>query len=120
MVKAFRSDAQTVLKDGKMGAYLRENGFINEISTPEALYQNFVERYVQTITRFTSALLHGQDILQAKHWTWALFHAVDCRNRVPNVKCVPATPYEVITGYKVNLKKTSQFVFGDLVAVHMP
>ena len=60
-----------------------------------------------------------QDILQAKHWTWALFHAVDCRNRVPNVKCAPATPYEVITGHKVNLKKTFQFVFGDLVAVHM-
>ena len=57
-VKAFRSDAETVLKDGKMGAYLRENGFIHELSTPEAHYQNFAERYVQTITRFTSALLH--------------------------------------------------------------
>ena len=103
-----------------MGAYLRKDGFIHEISTPEAHYQNFVERYVQTFTRFTSALLQGQDILQAKHGTWALFHAVDCRNRVPNVKCAPATPYEVITGYKINLKKTFQFVFDGLVAVHMP
>ena len=55
-VKAFRSDAETVLKDGKMGAFLRDNG---------SVYQNFVERYVQTINKFTSALLHGQDILQA-------------------------------------------------------
>ena len=45
-VKAFRSDAETVLKDGKMGVYLRENKLIHEMSTPEAHYQNFVERYV--------------------------------------------------------------------------
>ena len=119
-VKAFRSDAETVLKDGKMGQYLNDNGFIHELSTPEAHYQNFVERYVLTITTFTSALLHGQDILQSKHWHWALFHAVACRNRTPNVKCSPSTPYEIITGMKVNLTKTFQFVFGDLVAVHMP
>ena len=42
-VKAFRSDAETLLKDGKMGAYLRDNGFVHELSTPEAHYQNFVE-----------------------------------------------------------------------------
>ena len=117
-VKAFRSDAETVLKDGKMGEYLRENKYIHELSTPEAHYQNFVERYVQTVGNFTSALLHGQDILQAKHWNWALFHAVDCRNRVPNVKCKPSTPHEMVTGQKVNVSKTFQFSFGDLVAVH--
>ena len=44
-VKAFRSDAETVLMDGKMGAYFCENGFIHEISTPEAHYQTFIERY---------------------------------------------------------------------------
>ena len=119
-VKAFRSDAETVLKDGKMGAYLKEKGIIHELSTPEAHYQNFVERYVQTINKFTSALLHGQDILQAKHWNWALFHAVDCRNRVPNTKCRPASPYEIVTGIKTNLRKSFQFAFGDIVAVHLP
>ena len=119
-VKAFRSDAETVLKDGKMGAYLRENGIVHELSTPEAHYQNFVERYVQTINKFTSALLHGQDILQAKHWNWALFHAIDCRNRVPNTKSRPMSPYEMITGRKTNLQKSFQFVFGDIVAVHLP
>ncbi len=119
-VKAFRSDAETVLKDGRMGQYLEENGYVHELSTPEAHYQNFVERYVQTINKFTTALLHGQDILQSKHWDWALFHAVDCRNRVPNVKCSPSTPHEVITGDQINLDKTFQFTFGDLVAVHMP
>ena len=119
-VRAFRSDAETVLKDGKMGEYLKANGFVHELSTPDAHYQNFVERYVQTVNKFTAALLNGQDILQSKHWNWALFHAIDCRNRVPNSKCRPSSPYEVITGYKTNLKKTFQFTFGDLVAVHLP
>ena len=90
------------------------------MSTPEAHYQNFVERYVQTINKFTSALLHGQDILQAKHWNWALFHAIDCRNRVPNMKTRPQSPYEIIAGIKTNLQKTFQFVYGDMVAVHLP
>ena len=80
----------------------------------------FVRHYVQTINKFTSALLHGQDILQAKHWNWALFHAIDCRNRVPNVKTRPQSPYEMVTGIKTNLHKTFQFVFGDMVAVHLP
>ena len=119
-VKVFRSDAETVLKDGRMGQYLNENNFIHELSTPESHYQNFVERYVQTITKFTSALLHGQDVLHSKYWNWALFHAIDCRNRVPNSKCRPMTPYEMITGLKTNVKKTFQFTFGDIVAVHVP
>ena len=119
-VRCFRSDAETVLKDGKMGAYLKEHGIVHELSTPLAHYQNFVERYVQTINKFTSALLHGQDLLQSKHWNWALFHAVDCRNRVPNAKSRPLSPYEMITGRKTNLQKTFRFTFGDLVAIHLP
>ena len=55
-VKAFRSDAETVLKDGAMGKYLEDNGYVHELSTPEAHYQNFVERYVQTVNRFTSVI----------------------------------------------------------------
>ena len=103
-----------------MGSYLHENGYVHELSTPEAHYQNFVERYVQTIGKFTCALLHGQDILQSKHWDWALFHAVDCRNRTPSSKSRPLSPYEMITGQKTNVQKTFQFTFGDLVAVHLP
>ena len=102
-VKVFRSNAETVLKDGQMGAYLSENKYHHEMSTPEAHYQNFVERYVQIINKFTSALLHGQDILQSKHWNWALFHAIDCRNRVPNSKSRPLTPHEIITGQKTKI-----------------
>ena len=52
-MKAFRSDAETVPKDGEMGVFLREKGFVHELSTPEAHYQNFVQRYVQTINKFT-------------------------------------------------------------------
>ena len=98
----------------------RQDGCLSpgERIRPRAIhYQNFVERYVQTIIKFTSALLHGQDILQAKHWNWALFHAIDCRNRVPNTKSRPMSPYEMITGRKTNLQKSFQFVFGDIVRI---
>ena len=36
---------------------------------------------MNTISRATAALLHGQHFLQAKHRDWALFHAIDCKNR---------------------------------------
>ena len=45
--------------------------------------------------------------------------SVDCRNRTPNKKCGMKSPYEVLTGRKVNLEKSFQFAFGDLVAVHV-
>ena len=62
-----------------MGQYLEDNGYYHEISTPEAHYQNFVERYVNTIVRATATLLHSHHFLKSKHWDWALFHAIDCR-----------------------------------------
>ena len=118
-VKIFRSDSETVLKDGELGPYLEENGYFHELSTPEAHYQNFVERYVNTISRATATLLHAQDFLTSKHWDWALFHAINCKNRTPNKKCKMKSPYEVLTGRRVNLNKSFQFAFGDLVAVHI-
>ena len=118
-VKIFRSDAETVLKDGEMGQYLEENGIYHETSTPEAHYQNFVERYVNTAVRATATLLHSQPFLKDKHWDWALFHAIDCKNRTPNKKSGMKSPYEVLTGRRVNLNKSFQFAFGDLVAVHI-
>ena len=115
-IKAFRSDAETVLKDGKMGEYLNANGYIHELSTPEAHYQNFVERYVQTIGRFTAALLHGQDILSAKHWDWALFHAIDCRNRTPKTPSrSPWLPTKSLPESKSISRKPSNLYSGTLL-----
>lgn len=118
-VKIFRSDSETILKNGDMGRYLEENGYFPECSAPEAHYQNFVERYVKTAVRAAATLLHGQQFLPAKYWDWALHHAIDCKNRTPNSKCPSTSPYEILTGRKVNLLKSFQFTFGDLVAVHI-
>ena len=109
-----------MLVDGDMGTYLKENAYIHEKSAPEAHYQNFVERYVGTLTRSATALLHGQYFLRAEHWNWALFHAAACKNRTPYSKSQPQSPHEVITGQRVNLEKSFQFAFGDLVAVRIP
>ena len=119
-VKIFRSDSETVLVDGAMGAYLAEQGYVHEKSAPEADYQNFVERYVGTVIKAVAALLHGQHFLRAEHWHWALFHAINCKNRTPNKKSCPRSPHEIITGQRVNLQKSFQFTFGDLIAVRLP
>ena len=39
-VRAFRSDAETVLKDGRMGQYLRDNGYVHELSVQPQLEAN--------------------------------------------------------------------------------
>lgn len=119
-VKILRTDSETILKNGEVRDYLAEHAIMPELSTPYAHYQNLVERHVDMVTRGTAAMLHGQPFLRARHWDWAMFHSIACRNRTPNKKCFPLSPYEVITGKKVNLEKTFQFTFGDLVAVHVP
>ena len=119
-VKILRTDSETILKNGDVGNFLADNGITPELSTPYAHYQNLVERHVDMVTRGTAAMLHGQPFLRARHWDWAMYHSVACRNRTPNTKCHPLSPHEVMTGRKVNLEKTFQFTFGDLVAVHVP
>lgn len=118
--KILRTDSEEVLVHGSVGKYLASIGMKTELSAPYAHHQNFVERYVQTANKGTSALLHGQRFLKAHHWDKALMHFIDCRNHSPNVKCGKMSPYEVITGQTTNLKKTFQFAFGDLVYVRIP
>jgi hypothetical protein len=118
--KVIRTDSEEVLVHGNVGRYLAGIGIKTELSAPYAHHQNFVERYVQTANKGTSALLHGQRFLKAHHWDKALMHYIDCRNHSPNVKCGKKSPHEVITGRTTNLEKTFQFAFGDLVYVRIP
>jgi hypothetical protein len=119
-VKTLRTDSEKILELGEVGEYLARSGIEHEKSAPYAHYQNFVERYVQTVNKGTSTLLHAQRFLKADHWDRALIHFVDCRNHQPNSKCGYRTPHEIVTGHTTNVAKTFQFSFGDLVAVHVP
>jgi hypothetical protein len=77
-VKFFRSDSEQIIKWGPVRQLLQKEGIQHEFSLPYAHYQNFVERYVQTICKATSAVLHGQSLLKASLWNYALFYVVDC------------------------------------------
>ena len=57
--KRYGHDVKIFLKDGDMGSYLEANGYYHELSSPEAHYQNFVERYVKTAVRGAATLLHA-------------------------------------------------------------
>jgi hypothetical protein len=84
-----------------------------------AHYQNLVERYVQTITKAVSTIIHGQALLQSRLWDYALFYVVNCRNLMPNSKTGRETPSQMVTGAKyLDLQRENLFSFGKLVIVH--
>jgi Reverse transcriptase (RNA-dependent DNA polymerase) len=115
--KIMRTDSERMLIMGDVGRYLEIEGITPEHSAPDAHYQNFVERYVQTVVKGTSAMLHGQRFLKANQWDKALYHLVDCKNHSPNSKCGNMSPSMTITGERTNVKKKFQYSFGDLVSV---
>jgi hypothetical protein len=85
-VKAFRSDSEQIMKWGPVKQLLESKGIQPQHSLPYAHYQNLAERYVQTIVKAVSTNLHGQSLLKANLWDYALFHVVNCKNSTPNSK----------------------------------
>jgi hypothetical protein len=118
--RVLRTDAERVLTMGEVKNWLNKESIESEHSLPEAHYQNFVERYVQTTVKGVSAMLHGQRFLKAENWDLALLHHIDCRNQCPNFKCKSRSPAQVLTGKAANLSKKFLFSFGDLVLVRIP
>jgi hypothetical protein len=117
-VKYFRSDSEQIMKWGAVKQLLEKKGIASEYSLPYAHYQNLVERYVQTITKAVSTILHSQSLLKANLWNYALFHVVDCRNSTPNAKTGNQTPSQLVTGINcLDLHRENLFSFGELVIV---
>ena len=91
-VKVLRTDSEAVLLSKDILTYLETNKIFSEHSIAYTHNQNFVERYVQTLTKGVSVMLHSQRFLPAQYWDLALFHYVACRNRTPNAKTGTTTP----------------------------
>jgi hypothetical protein len=79
-----------------------------------------VERDMATIIAGTSALLHGQEWLQADSWDLALQHFIGLRNGTPNAKCGIKSPLQMITKKVIDFDLSYKFAFGDFVAVALP
>ena len=117
-VKSFRSDSEQIMKWGPVKQLLENKGIQSEYSLPYAHYQNLVERYVQTITKAVSTIIHGQSLLKANLWNYAIFYVVDCRNVTTNTKTGHQTPRQLVTGTKyLDLQREHLFSFGELVIV---
>jgi len=62
--------------------------------------------------------LHGQSLLKAKMWDYALFFVVNSKNSTPNSKTGRETPSQMVTGVKhFDLHRENLFSFGELVIV---
>ena len=83
-VKAFRSDSEQIMKWGPVKQVLESKEIQPQHSLPYAHYQNLAERYVQTIVEAVLTNLHGQSLLKANLWDYALFYVVNCKNSTPN------------------------------------
>jgi hypothetical protein len=76
---------------------------------------------VQAITKAVSTVIHGQSLLKAHLWDYALFYVVNCRNSMPNSKTGRETPSQMATGAKcLDLQRENLFSFGRLIIVHNP
>jgi hypothetical protein len=118
-VKAFWSDSEQIMKWGPLKQLLKSKGIQPQHSLPYAHYQNLVERYVQTIVKAVSTVLHGQSLLKAHLWDYALFYVVNCRNSTPNSKTGRETPSQMVTGANyLDIQRENLFSFGELVIVH--
>jgi hypothetical protein len=117
-VEAFRSDSEQIMKWGPVKQLLESKGIQPQHSLPYAHYQNLVERYIQTIVKAVSTVLHGQSLLKAHLWDYALFYVINCRNSTPNSKTGRETPSQMVTGAKyLDLQRENLFTFGELVIV---
>jgi hypothetical protein len=76
-VKVFRYDSEQIMKWGPVKQLLESKGIQLLHSLPYAHYQNLVERYIQTIVKAVSTVLHGQSLLKANLWDYALFYVVN-------------------------------------------
>jgi hypothetical protein len=85
-VKSFRSDSEKIMKWGLVKQLLKGKSIQGQYLLPNTHYQNLVERYVQIITKAVSTIIHGQSLLKANIWSYALFHVIDCCNSTPNTK----------------------------------
>ena len=101
-------------------AFLVSKQMTRETSAPYSQYQNSVERDVQTVCKGVSAMLHNQLWIRADRWDLALRHFVDCRNACPNTHHSFKSPRQRVTREAIDLERTFNYAFGDIVRVSLP
>lgn len=115
-----RSDMESNFISSEVEEYLSRHHISHEYSGPYTHQQNPVERYIQSIIKGTSTVLHSQLFLSPAFWSEALRYYVQIRNRTPNHKTGKSTPHHIITQQPVDLSTTFRFVFGEIILIGIP
>jgi len=119
-VEVVRSDSENNLLSDKVDKFLASQQIVSEHSAPYRHHQNGAERYIQTILKGTSTILHAQPWLRADMWVYALQAFTNAYNNTPNKKSGSKTPDFLITKQPVELDRTFLFSFGDFVVSGLP
>lgn len=121
-IKAFRSDSENIMIEGKVEEFLNDTNITPNHSLPYEHYQNLVERHVQTVVKLVATIIHDQQLLNASFWDYALFYAVQTWNQTPNTKTVGNTPYRLInnTTQPIDIQREFTLPFDTPVAIRNP
>ena len=117
-IKVLRTDNGGEYTSKVFENFLKKEGIRHEYTVPKTPEQNGVaERFNRTLVETVRAMLSDSN-LPKRFWAEALSTATYIRNRSPTNAVQGKTPYEVLKGYKPNVKHLR--VFGCSAYAHIP
>ena len=118
-VKILRSDYFSTFVAADLKKFYNKKNIVHQASSPHRHHQNAVERDIQTLIGYVSAVLHGTELLRADAWERAAAHWVQLSNDLP-ITYLGTSPNAVIKpGDYVDSHWQYRFAFGDLVCFHI-
>ena len=118
-VKTLRSDYFSTFLASDLEVFRNKCNIEHQASSPHRHHQNTVEREIQTLIGYMSAVLHGTELLRADAWERAATHWVNLANDLP-IACLETSPNAMVKqGDFVDAQWQYRFAFGDLVCFHI-
>ena len=118
-VKTLRSDYFSTFLASDLEVFRNKRNIEHQASSPHRHHQNTVEREIQTLIGYVSAVLHGTELLRADAWERAATQWVNLANDLP-IACLGTSPNAMVKqGDFVDAQWQYRFAFGDLVCFHI-
>jgi hypothetical protein len=114
-LRVVRTDAGKVEASQEAATKLAEFHIEVNSAAPEAQYQNFVERFIQTAVRGIATTLVAQQFLDNSFWGMALLAWIRAWNCRPNQSSDQFTPEFHLTGRHPDISLQFQYAFGSSI-----
>lgn len=113
-IKRVRSDRGAEFQSEEWNAEFLKQGIMAELASPNNQSQNGVcERNVQTLMQMTTALMHDS-LIPHQFWPWAVAHATNMSNLIPNKQRDDKIPLEIMYNRIVSHKILNEtHIFGS-------